>query len=45
MVVTVDDKQVIAAQDTQLRKPFDGFLLINSGGTYWVRSVSVDAAN
>ena len=45
MVVTVDDKQVIAAQDAQLKKPFDGFLMINSGGTYWVRSVSVDAAN
>jgi hypothetical protein len=28
--------------DRTINKPFDGFLMINSGGTYWVRSVTVD---
>ncbi len=45
MVVSVDGQDAIAVQDTQIRKPFDGFLLVNSGGSYWVRSISIDAAN
>lgn len=44
MVVAVDGEDAISAQDTQIRKPFEGFLMINSGGTYWVRSISIDAA-
>ena len=27
-----------------IRKPFDGFLMVNGGGTYWVRSVAVNGS-
>lgn len=42
MVVAVDGQPVIDVVDTGIRQPFDGFLVINSGGTYWVRSVTID---
>lgn len=44
MVVSLDGKDVIAANDKNILKPFDGFLMINGGGSYWVRSVTVDGA-
>jgi hypothetical protein len=42
MVVNLDGQQMIQATDRTISKPFDGFLMINSGGTYWVRSVTLD---
>lgn len=42
MTVSVDGTQVIAATDAGLKDPFDGFLMINSGGDYAIRSVAID---
>jgi len=42
MKVALDGQDMIQATDRTISKPFDGFLMINSGGTYWVRSVTVD---
>jgi hypothetical protein len=42
MIVTLDGQDIITASDRTIQKPFDGFLMINSGGSYWVRSVTVD---
>ena len=44
MTVALDGKQVIEATDTQLRSRFDGFLMDNSGGSYWIRSVEIAGA-
>lgn len=41
MSVTVDGKVAINAADTSLRGDFDGILLTNVGGSYWLREVSV----
>ena len=41
MTVALDGDQVIEATDTQIGKPFDGLLMDNSGGTYWIRSVEI----
>ena len=45
MIVTLDGRTVIEASDVQMRKPFTGFLMVNSGGTYAVQSVSIDGNN
>jgi hypothetical protein len=42
MSVVLDGQDMMQATDRSITKPFDGFLMINSGGTYWVRSVTVD---
>ena len=42
MTVAVDGRTVITASDLGLRDPFDGFLVINSGGSYAIRSIAVD---
>jgi hypothetical protein len=44
MSVVLDGKELIQATDRTIAKPFDGFLLLNSGGTYWVRSVTLDGS-
>lgn len=44
MSVVLDGKELIQATDRTITKPFDGFLLLNSGGTYWVRSVTLDGS-
>jgi hypothetical protein len=41
----VDGNSVISVQDTRIRGGFDGFLIINSAGSFGVRSVSVDSVN
>ena len=41
MTVALDGKQVIEVTDMRIRDSFDGFLMINSGGNYWIRSVAV----
>jgi len=42
MSVVLDGQDMIKVTDRTIYKQFDGFLMINSGGTYWVRSVTVD---
>jgi hypothetical protein len=42
MSVLVDGQELITATDRTITKPFDGLMLINSGGTYYVRSVTLD---
>ena len=44
MLVSLDGQDVIAANDKTILKPFDGFMMINSGGSYWVRSITVDGS-
>ncbi|HEY2889556.1 MAG TPA: hypothetical protein VGJ31_02970 [Dongiaceae bacterium] len=41
MTVVVDGRPVMAVSDTSLRKPFDGFVMGNSGGSYIIRSVTI----
>jgi hypothetical protein len=41
MLVLVDGKQAITATDTSLQGDFDGILLTNVGGSYWIREISV----
>ena len=42
MQVWLDGQKVIDARDDAIRQPFDGFLLVNSNGEHWVRSVTVE---
>lgn len=44
MTVAVDGKTLITATDATLKDPFDGFLMINSGGDYAISSVAIDGA-
>ena len=44
MTVALDGSQVIEATDMQIRKPFGGLLMDNSGGAYWIRSVEIAGA-
>jgi len=44
MTVALDGAQVMEALDTQIRRPFDGLLLANNGGAYWIRSVEITGA-
>ena len=45
MTVSVDGKALISVKDTTIAKPFDGFLIINSGGRYVVRTVAIDGTS
>ncbi len=42
MVVRVDGKQVISVVDRRFREPFDGFAVINRGGDFALRSLTID---
>ena len=42
MIVRVDGKQVMSVVDRRFREPFDGFAVINSGGDYALRSLTID---
>jgi hypothetical protein len=44
MTVTVDGKQAATAKDTSLAGDMTGLLFVNSGGTYYIRSVTVTAS-
>jgi len=44
MTVSLDGNSMISATDRMIPKSFDGFMLINSGGTYWVRSITIDGS-
>ena len=42
MIVTLDGRPAITVADPMIRKPFDGFLMVNGGGTYWIRSIAIN---
>jgi len=44
MTVTVDGKQAATAKDTSLTGDMTGLLFVNSGGVYYLRSVTVTAS-
>jgi len=44
MTVTVDGKQAATAKDTSLTGDMTGLLFVNSGGVYYIRSVTVTAS-
>ncbi|MEX1108832.1 MAG: hypothetical protein WEC00_07985 [Dongiaceae bacterium] len=41
MHVAVDGQQLMAVTDTGIKQPFDGFLMVNSGGSFSVRSIAI----
>ncbi len=45
MTVALDGRPVIEVADADIRKPFNGFLMMNSGGSYAIRSVAIDGTN
>ena len=45
MVVKVDGAQVMEVTDRGFRDPFDGIALVNSGGDYALRSITVDGTS
>jgi hypothetical protein len=44
MTVTVDGSTVATAKDTSIAGDMSGLLFVNSGGTYYIRSVTVTAS-
>ena len=44
MTVSLDGKLMFEAVDTQISGRFDGFLMDNSGGSYWIHSVAIAGA-
>ncbi len=42
MVVTVDGQAVLKATDTKVAGNMEGLLLINVGGSYWIREVTIE---
>ena len=41
MSVSVDDKTLVQVNDTSFRDPFNGLTLVNDGGEFAVREISV----
>lgn len=44
MTVSLDGKELLRVRDSSFRSAFDGFLMINKGGEYTIRSVAVYGA-
>ena len=42
MTVSVDGAQVMSVADRRFRDAFDGFAVVNSGGDYALRSITID---
>ncbi len=42
MTVNLDGKLVLQATDTTAHKPFKGFVMLNTGGAYGIRSVAIN---
>ena len=42
MYIAIDGKQLIAVKDTSFKDAFDGFAMINSGGTFNVKSIAIN---
>lgn len=45
MIVVLDGRTVIEATDMEIRRPFTGFLMVNSGGNYAIQSVAINGGN
>ena len=45
MTVALDGRPVIEVTDQGTRKPFNGFLMVNSGGSYGIQSVTINGTN
>ncbi|MDZ7735016.1 MAG: hypothetical protein U5P41_01875 [Gammaproteobacteria bacterium] len=45
MSVHLDGEQVIQIRDRGFRESFDGFAMINQGGDYAVREITITAAD
>ncbi len=45
MAVMLDGTAVINVADKSIANPFVGFYMINYGGSYWVRSITVDGTS
>lgn len=43
MSVSVDGRALLAVRDTAIKGNFDGILLMNAGGSYWIREIGVEA--
>lgn len=41
MSLSLDNRQILQLSDLSLNGAFDGILLINSGGSYWLRSMEI----
>ena len=44
MTVTIDAKQAATGKDTSISGDMTGLLFVNSGGVYYIRSVTVTAS-
>jgi len=44
MSVTVDGRELVRTTDRSFRKPFRGFQIINRGGDYAIRQITIDGA-
>ena len=44
MTVALDGKTVISATDAGSRKAFTGFVMVNTGGSYGIRSIEINGA-
>ena len=42
MSVILDGQEVMRITDKTITKPFDGFLYVNGGGSYYIRAVSIE---
>ena len=42
MTVTLDGKPALQATDVGAHKPFTGFVMVNSGGSYGIRSIAIN---
>lgn len=45
MNVALDGRPVIDAADTDIRNPFNGFLMVKSSGSCGIRSIAIAGAN
>ena len=45
MVVKIDGAQVMEVTDRSFRDPFDGIALVNGGGDYALRSITIDGTS
>jgi hypothetical protein len=45
MIVALDGRPVIEATDMEIRRPFTGFLMVNSGGNYAIQSVAINGSS
>ena len=45
MEIAVDGRSLIKVRDTAVKGDFDGILLLNAGGSYWIREIAVEPQN